>query len=84
MSFTTLAYFILKFLNIPWGKKLVVFIEFVKEILRTCVLRMTEKGLLINIKERVALFVILSEAKNLLILPSFSSDVFVLFKEWRN
>jgi hypothetical protein len=44
----------------------VVFIELKNEILRTKVLRMTAKDWLINIKGRTTLFVILSEAKNLL------------------
>jgi len=37
--------------------------------------RMTDKGWLINIGEKIALFVILSEAKNLLLLPNFSPEV---------
>jgi hypothetical protein len=62
---------------IPMDEKLMVFIEFKKEILRTYVLRMTGKGRLISIKERAILPVILSEAKNLLLLLNFSSDVFL-------
>jgi hypothetical protein len=62
---------------IPMDEKLMVFIEFKKEILRTYVLRMTGKGRLISIKERAILPVILSEAKNLLLLLNFSPDVFL-------
>ncbi|WP_299228958.1 hypothetical protein [Sulfurihydrogenibium sp.] len=58
-------------------EKLMIFIEFKKEILRTYVLRMTGKGRLISIKERAILPVILSEAKNLLLLLNFSPDVFL-------
>jgi len=53
----------------------VIFIEFEKEILRTYVLRMTVKGWMINIREKVSLFVILSEAKNLLLLLNLSPKV---------
>jgi hypothetical protein len=35
---------ILKYYNIPWGEKLVVFIKFKNEILRPYGLRMTGKG----------------------------------------
>ncbi|MBX0312344.1 MAG: hypothetical protein JHC31_11340 [Sulfurihydrogenibium sp.] len=59
------------------GEKLVDFVEFKKEILRTKVLRMTVKGWLINIRKRTTLFVILSEAKNLLLLLNSSLDVFL-------
>jgi hypothetical protein len=52
-----------------------IFIEFKKEILRTYVLRMTAKGGLIDIRKRATLFVILSEAKNLILLLNFSPDV---------
>jgi hypothetical protein len=75
----------------PWGgiwviiypnyilsEKLMIFIEFKKEILRTYVLRMTVKGGLIDIRKRATLFVILSEAKNLILLLNFSPDVFGL------
>jgi hypothetical protein len=62
---------------IPMDEKLMIFIEFKKEILRTYVLRMTGKGRLISIKERAILPVILSEAKNLLLLLNFSPDVFL-------
>jgi len=58
------------------GEKLVIFTEFKKEILRTYVLRMTAKGWLIDIRERATLFVILSEAKNLILLLNFSPDVY--------
>jgi len=54
------------------GERLGIFIEFKKEILWTYVLRMTGKGRLINIKERVILPAILQPAKNLLLLLSFS------------
>jgi hypothetical protein len=53
------------------GEKLVVFIEFKKEILRTYVLRMTVKGWMINIRKKATLFVILSEAKNLIFSELF-------------
>jgi len=62
---------------IPMGEKLMVFIEFKKEILRTYVLGMTVVGLLINIRKRITLFVILQPAKNLLLLLNFSPDVFL-------
>jgi hypothetical protein len=62
---------------IPMDEKLMVFIEFKKEILRTYVLRMIVKGWLINIKGKITLFVILSEAKNLILLLNFSPDVFL-------
>jgi hypothetical protein len=62
---------------IPMDEKLMVFIEFKKEILRTYVLRMTGKGRLISIKERAILPVILQPAKNLLLLLNFSPDVFL-------
>jgi hypothetical protein len=56
------------------GEKLVVFVEFKKEILRTYGLRMTVKGWLINIRKRITLNVILSEAKNLIFLLNFLAD----------
>jgi len=58
------------------GEKLAVFIEFKKKILRTKVLRIAAKGLLINIRKKTTLFVILSEAKNLILLLNFSPDVY--------
>jgi len=58
------------------GEKLAVFIEFKKKILRTKVLRMTAKGFLINVRKKTTLFVILSEAKNLILLLNFSPDAF--------
>jgi len=58
------------------GEKLAVFIKFKNEILRPYGLRMTDKGWLINIREKIALFVILSEAKNLLLLLNFSLNVY--------
>ncbi|MBX0312663.1 MAG: hypothetical protein JHC31_13000 [Sulfurihydrogenibium sp.] len=58
------------------GEKLVVFVEFKKEILRTYVLGMTVKGWLININ-----IVILSEAKNLLLLLNFLSDAIKEFEK---
>jgi hypothetical protein len=63
------------------GKKLVVFVESKKEILRTYVLRMTVKGWLINIRKRTTLFVILSEAKNLLYLLNFLADAIEEFEK---
>jgi hypothetical protein len=60
---------------IPMDEKLMIFIEFKKEILRTYVLRMTGKGRLISLKERAILPVILQPAKNLLLLLNFSPDV---------
>jgi hypothetical protein len=62
---------------IPMDEKLMIFIEFKKEILRTYVLRMTGRGWFINIKGRIALFVILQPAKNLMFLLNFSPDVFL-------
>jgi hypothetical protein len=62
------------------GEKLGIFIEFKKEILWTYVLRMTGKGRLISIKERAILPAILSEAKNLLLLLSFSPRRITYFK----
>jgi hypothetical protein len=62
---------------IPMDEKLMIFIEFKKEILRTYIFRMTDKGWLINIKGRITLFVILSEVKNLILLLNFSPDVFL-------
>jgi hypothetical protein len=59
----------------------VVFIELAKEMLRTCVLRMTGK---VENMLTITLLVIMSEAKNLILLLNFSPDVIVLFKEWRN
>ena len=44
---------------------------------------MTAKSWLIGIREMEALFVILSEAKNLLLLPNFSPDVLVIFIEFK-
>jgi len=60
-----------------------IFIEFKNEILRTKVLRMTGKGWIISIREKVALYVILSEAKNLILLLSFSPDVLMIFIEFK-
>jgi hypothetical protein len=59
------------------GEKLAVFIEFKEEILRTKVLRMTVKRFNDEPQGRVTLDVILSEAKNLLLLMNFPSDVYI-------
>jgi hypothetical protein len=59
--------------NIPWGEKLAVFIKFKKgdpSDLRPQDDREDERMLTIT------LFVILSEAKNLMFLLNFSPDVF--------
>jgi hypothetical protein len=58
------------------GEKLAVFIKFKNEILRPYGLRMTIKDWLINFRERGAFFVILSEAKNLILLLNFLVNVF--------
>ena len=55
---------------------------FKKEILRPYGLRMTGKGRMINIRKRTTLFVILSEAKNLIPLLNFSPDVWEYFKKF--
>jgi len=58
------------------GEKLAVFIKFKNEILRPYGLRMTFKDWLIYFREREAYFVILSEAKNLILLMNFSLNLF--------
>jgi len=54
------------------GEKLVIFIEFKNEILRTKVLKMTGKVWMISIREKIALLVILQRPKNLMFLMNFS------------